>query len=172
MSNYIDYLYCYSDGKVTNNRANLFNHREDLIIIANSVVENINKSDLRKLTGKDFEYAWLNDPNVKYYRNLLHEIWNFKTDVFLVKTIIKCHEQKCDITTDLWVVKKEWYGQSTETVYLDTYFLCDEHKKKLDDHIEYMNKRTTIESDKYKKIFEQKIEGELTKEKLLSLGIE
>ena len=121
---FTSFLYTLSDGSKTKNFPYFFTDRETLINRAKEIEKKLKFS--KKIKGDDFIDVWINNPDVKEYRQLLREIWGFTAKIYVTEIKQCCQKSECLNTEDLVKVAK--YCKVIKYTFYDTF--CSDCAKK------------------------------------------
>lgn len=111
-------LFELSDGRVMDSKPFFFEKLDQWKQEAKAIEKRLKYT--KKLPENEVKELWLNDPDVKRYRELLRLIWGYETDVFIVSEKNKC--DKCNQTDGLLFVEKHCIGFDTN--FYDHLYLC------------------------------------------------
>lgn len=97
-------LYTLSDGTKTKNCPYFFSERDEMVEEAKEIAKKLKYT--KKLKGDDLIYEWLNNEDVKKYRQLLVKIWGFAQDLYIVEENPCCEKDGCINTENLVVFER------------------------------------------------------------------
>lgn len=97
-------LYILSDGTKTKDRPYYFSERDEMVDEAKEIAKSLKWT--KKLKGDDFFDVWLNNEDVKKYRQLLKKIWNFAQDLYIVEEKECCEKDGCLNTENLVICER------------------------------------------------------------------
>lgn len=97
-------LYILSDGTKTKNCPYFFSERDAMVDEAKQIAKKLKYT--KKLSDEDLIYEWLNNEDVKKYRELLRKIWGFAQDLYIVEENQCCEKDECINTENLVIFER------------------------------------------------------------------